>query len=120
MPKGVSQVVFECPEEFRRRLYEEKLKRRISIKRLIIDAVEERWFSRSSGGEPSIIVTLGRAYDSPEKAHWADMFVRFMECSPSPKVRLLQDVIKEDLKLYRSKRRAASPKKRRGNSSSKP
>jgi hypothetical protein len=98
MPKGTSQVIFECPESFRRRLYEEKLKRRMSIKRLIMEAVEAQWFDVV--GEE--IITL--ALDDPEydeRQHWADMFVKYMERCPPEKVKLLQSVIKEDLKIYK-------------------
>ena len=108
MPKDTAQVIFECPDAFRRRLFEEKLKRRTSIKRLIIEAVEEHWFSR---GEPTEIITLKLAPDDPEQAHWADMFVQYMERCPPAKVKLLQSVIKEDLKMYRSKRKARRGRK---------
>lgn len=38
------QVIFECSPEFKARLSEEAMKRSLSIKQLIMDAVEERLF----------------------------------------------------------------------------
>jgi hypothetical protein len=103
MPKGTAQVIFECPESFRRRLYEEKLKRRMSIKRLIMEAVEETWFSDDKGE----IIFLGSPRDQErllERLHWGEMFEEYMERCPPEKVQLLQSVIKEDLKIYKSRR----------------
>jgi hypothetical protein len=115
MPKGTAQVIFECPESFRRRLYEEKLKRRMSIKRLIMEAVEEQWFyaveeqrfsaeeQRFSADKGEILV-LTPDPEADEREHWGEMFVEYMERCPPQKVQLLQSVIKEDLKIYKSRR----------------
>jgi hypothetical protein len=56
---------------------------------------------------------LGEPQD-PEQAHWADMFVQYMERCPAEKVKLLQSVIKQDLKIYKSKRRTQRKEKRDG------
>jgi hypothetical protein len=101
MPKGTAQVIFECPESFRRRLYEEKLKRRMSIKRLIMEAVKAHWFD-VVGGEIIAMVPDDPEYD--EREHWGEMFVEYMERCPPEKVKLLQSVIKEDLKIYKSRK----------------
>jgi hypothetical protein len=100
MPKGTAQVIFECPESFRRRLNEEKLKRRMSIKQLIMEAVEEQWFSADKGE----IVNLQLGPEPDEREHWGEMFVEYMERCPPEKVKLLQSVIKEDLKIYKSRK----------------
>ena len=109
MPKGTTQIIFECPEAFRKRLYEEKLKRRMSIKRMIMEAVEERWFPRRSEPDEIINFTIPGPY-LPDYAHWADMFVEYMERCPAEKVKLLQSVIKQDLRVYKSKRRTGRTK----------
>jgi hypothetical protein len=114
MPRGTAQVIFECPEGFRRRLYEEKLKRRMSIKRLIMEAVQAHWFDVV--GEEIITIPLDAVLDAvyDEHEHWADMFVQYMERCPPEKVKLLQNVIKEDLKIYKSRQAGRKRKKRNG------
>ena len=101
MPKNTTQVIFECPEKFRRRLQQEKLKRGISLKRMIMKALEEYWESHYEG--PAYLLTLEPTgpYDTPEKCHWADMIVKHMERCPAPKVTLLQQVIEADLKAHK-------------------
>jgi hypothetical protein len=105
MPKNTTQVIFECSYAFRRRLQQEKLKRRMSVKQMIMMALKEYWSSHDdedTEGRPAWLLTLGCEPDlPPEKQHWADMFVKYIERCPPAKVQLLQRVIEEDLKVHR-------------------
>jgi hypothetical protein len=108
MPRNTTQVIFECSEDFRKRLHQEKLKRGIAVKRMIIEALEAYWLWPYDA-KPGDVITLElNPYDTAEKRHWADMMVEYIERCPSDKVRLLQSVIELDLKQYRAGRKKKS------------
>jgi hypothetical protein len=104
MPRNTTQVIFECPEAFRRRLQQQKLKRGISVKQMIMKALEEYWSSEYSDKPQELITMEFVPYDTPEKCHWADMFVQYLERCPRGKVQLLKRVIEEDLKVHRARK----------------
>jgi hypothetical protein len=103
MPKGATQVIFECPEQFRRKIDQQKLKLGKSVKAMIMEALELYWDSQPDPG-PALVVTLGRLVDDPQRAHWEEMFGEYVERCPPGKVELLQRVIEEDLKVHRRPR----------------
>jgi hypothetical protein len=112
MSKKAAQVIFECSDEFRKRLFEEKIKRRKSIKRMVAEALEEYWQSTPGSGE-ILSYDLGWAGpDDPDLAHWAGMFVQYIERCPPEKVKLLQSVIKADLKIHKTKLRTRRVKEK--------
>jgi hypothetical protein len=96
MPRDATQVIFECPEQFRRRLQQEKLKRGMSVKRMIMDALRQYWRDE----EPQTLLELAFVEEDAETKHWTDMFAQYMERCPPAKVELLQKVIQEDLKAH--------------------
>ena len=106
MPKNTTQIIFECSEEFRRRLQQEKLKRGTSVKQMIMEALESYWLWPADKSPGDIITFELNPYDTSEKRHWADMLVEYLERCPPEKVQLLQRVIEEDLKVYRGRKKA--------------
>lgn len=105
MPKNKAQVIFECSETFRDRLQQEKTKRRTSVKRMIMAALEDYW--RRPLRTQLRMLTL--EWEPPpvtsEKRHWAEMFMQYLERCPAAKVQLLQSVIVEDLKVYAARKK---------------
>jgi hypothetical protein len=111
MPKGATQVIFECSEQFRRRIDQQKLKLGKSVKQMIMEALEAYWDSKHGQGAAAV-VTIGRAVDDPERAHWEEMFGEYVERCPPAKVELLQRVIEEDLKVHRRESTAGHSEER--------
>ncbi len=101
MPKNATQIIFECSEDFKDRIDQERLKRGSSRKKMIMEALEDYW-RRSPKAQKRWLVTLGtRPQESADIEHWVGMWREYLKRCPPAKIQLLQRVMEEDLKAHK-------------------
>lgn len=103
-----TQIGFRVTDAMRKQIEAECIKRDLSMQEFLTAAVEH--FSQTPAESEPVYFVLGDAEPEEhtrERRRWADLWAKFMRTMPRPKILLMAETMKLDLRHYKSSRRKA-------------
>ena len=106
------QVNFRVTDSFLNRIKSECIKREISLQELITNALKLSFQIPPHEWDQGMLYTYEE--DKSEQSDWLSLWERYFSKMPREKVLLMVEVMKLDLRHYKSSRRKADLKKHQG------
>jgi hypothetical protein len=104
-------------KDFHERVQAECVRREVTLRKLLISALEAYFAADSDQGVPTRVITLGRIDDDvPQIRAYKGLWSTYLDKMPNEKIETMVHAMKWDLQMKKSARRKG-PKKRIGRES---